>query len=429
MHVTCGSLSIINSQKPGQGIQNIVESGYRHIMLDLSMICPSGELEDIGKNSRKSKQDKKIRISERPEAMYESVCKLLEQCERMHVLALIGKAPYLSRNTKRGDLNPLTERLAKESIRVCGRAGCSFVIVRPLFAGIESEQRLEKENMEFYLRLADVAKENGIQILLENQCRDVNGHLIRGLFSDGSEAAQWVDDLNRKTGENIFGFCMDTGTCSLCGVNMYDFVLSLGKRLKAVVIRECIGNEEISLLPFTGGGKGQSQTDWLNLVRGLCKVCFDGGLIMDFSDTMAVSPLILRPEWIRMSKLVADYFKWQIGMESTLKKYPARVLFGAGNMCRNYMKCYGEQYPPLFTCDNNKMMWGKEFCGLKVEAPESLKELPEDCAVFICNIYYKEIETQLRDMGITNPIEYFNDENMPSFYFDRLDVEARKCLN
>lgn len=107
-----------------------------------------------------------------------------------------------------------------------------------------------------------------------------------------------------------------------------------------------------------------------------------------------------------MSKLVADYFKWQIEIESFLKKYPSRILFGAGNMCRNYMKCYGEKYPPLFTCDNNKALWGTSFCGLEVKSPEALKEIVLDCAVFLCNIYYREIEEQISQMGIENPIEF-----------------------
>ena len=41
--------------------------------------------------------------------------------------------------------------------------------------------------------------------------------------------------------------------------------------------------------------------------------------------------------------------------------------------------------------------------------------------ILICNIYYREIERQLKDMGIRNRIAFFNDEYMPSFYFDRLE--------
>lgn len=425
MHITCGSRGVIDKQRPTQGIHDIAGAGYQRLMLDLSMFCPPYELENLGKKNPEPDHGSKIKISEHPEALHEGISRMLEQCEKLKLSTPIVRAPYLNEDTKRDDLNSLLEQLAMESIKACGRAGCRYVIIRPLFAGIAKDQ-ITKENKAYYLRLAAAAKEQKVQILLENQCRDINGHSIRGFCSDGTEAAQWVDELNREAGEELFGFCMDVGTCSLCGMNMYDFSLSLGKGLKAVILRECIGGRESSMLPFTGTGRGQSPTDWLNLIRGLRGAGFDGELVMDFAGTMAVSPLILKPEWIRMSKLVADYFKWQIEMESVLKKYPSRVLFGAGNMCRNYMKCYGDQYPPLFTCDNNKTMWEKEFCGLKVKSPESLKELPKDCGIFICNIYYREIEAQLRDMGITNPIEYFNDEHMPSFYFDRLDVEARE---
>ena len=154
-------------------------------------------------------------------------------------------------------------------------------------------------------------------------------------------------------------------------------------------------------------------------MRGLREIGFDGQLILDAFDTVVTFSPLLRPPLLRLAKATADYFQWQIGIENLLKKYRKIVLFGAGNMCRNYMKCYGEKYPPLFTCDNNEKTWGTVFCGLEVKAPGALKDLPEDCGVFICNIYYREIKRQLQAMGVEN-IEFFNDEYMPSFYFDRL---------
>lgn len=90
-------------------------------------------------------------------------------------------------------------------------------------------------------------------------------------------------------------------------------------------------------------------------------------------------------------------------------------------MCRDFMKCYGEKYLPRFTCDNNSDRWGKEFCGLEIKSPETLLDLPSDCGVFICNIYYNEISQQLRKMGVRN-IEFFNNEYMPSFYFENLEM-------
>ena len=213
---------------------------------------------------------------------------------------------------------------------------------------------------------------------------------------------------------------MYVGTYNLCGQSMREIAALLGNRVKAVLLRDCNGQCESSMLPFTAGCGGQPQTDWLGLIRGLRETGFDGQLVLDLSDTAAVFSPMLRPQLLALAKAIAEYFKWQIEIEGTLGKYGSIVLFGAGNMCRNYMKCYGEKYPPLFTCDNNHALWGTRFCGLEVKPPESLADLPQDCAIFICNIYYREIERQLREMGVRNPIAFFNDEYMPSFYFDRL---------
>lgn len=84
------------------------------------------------------------------------------------------------------------------------------------------------------------------------------------------------------------------------------------------------------------------------------------------------------------------------------------------------MKNYGDKYPPLFTCDNNAARWGEIFCDLEIKNPKVLQDLPDDVCVFICNVYYREIEAQLRELGVKN-IAFFNDEYMPTFHYDRLE--------
>ena len=422
MDVICAPLGFIGLERPQKGILTIKEGGFDEILFDMAMGCPAGELENFGKTRKIKEKEKKerIMISEHPEQLADMFRPLLEQCGKHRIVMPIARAPYLFRDTDRDDLEGLLSSLTKESIKVCGQAGCQYLIVKPLFAGIVHHDEWEV-NRKYYLDFADTAKENNVTILLENECRDINGHLVRGICSDVDEAIAWIDRLNDEVGEERFGFCMDVGACSLCGQDMQDFAISLGERIKAVILRDCDGHNETSMLPFTSVDRGQPKTDWLGLIRGLREICFDGALIMDFRCTaVAFSPLI-RSQILPLAKTITDYFKWQISMKTVLKKYDKRVLFGAGNMCRNYMKCYGEEFPPLFTCDNNKNRWGEQFAGLEIKPPEALKELDADCAIFICNIYYKEIEEQLRQMGLCNPIEYFNDEYMPSYYFDRLD--------
>ncbi|MCM1047737.1 MAG: sugar phosphate isomerase/epimerase [Clostridiales bacterium] len=428
MEIICAPSSFMGIERPKKGLLDIKKGGFDKILLDIAMRCSPWELENFGKKIaetdksiiRRSEKKEIIKISENPEKMAESLEVLFELCRTTNVTIPAARAPYLRRNTERDDLNGLLLKLTMESIKVCGHIVCKYLIVRPLFTG-EAHGDEWNANREYYLKLAAVAKEHDVTILLENQCFNINGHFVRGICSDAAEAVEWVDRLNEEVGEERFGFCMDVGVCSLCAQNIQDFILTLKNRIKAVILRDCDGHNEESLLPYTVVGNEKPQTDWLGLIRGLREICFDGALIMDFSSTAAAIPPLLRPQILPFAKTIAEYFKWQIGIKSALKKYDKRVLFGAGNMCRNFMKCYGEEFPPLFTCDNNSARWGEQFEGLKIRPPEALKELEPDCAVFICNIYYKEIEDQLRNMGIGNPIEYFNDEYMPSFYFERLE--------
>lgn len=414
MEIICSAMGIVDTGRPGQGASDIAGAGFERICLDMNMYC--SEIEVFGR--KKKCEEITSHILEKPSQLGVYVQPLLERCREKGVQAMISRAPFLSENTKRTDLNELLFQLSEESIKLCGKIGCKHIIVCPLFAGVEYGNEWEV-NREYYLRLVRSARENDVTILLQNQCRSLNGHLVRGICSDGNMVAEWIDELNRASGEERFGFCMDVGVCNLCGQDMYEYAGILGKRVKAVIIRDCDGHIKSARLPFTCVQERQTQTNWLSLFRGLREIGFDGYLVLDMADTAAAFSPLLRPQLLMLAKSVMDFFKFQIEIESLLQKYKHIVLFGAGNMCRNYMKCYGEKYPPLFTCDNNKALWGTSFCGLEVREPEALKEIPDNCGVFICNIYYREIEKQLLDMGVKN-IEFFNDEYMPSFHFDRL---------
>lgn len=425
MDIVCILPEFVELECPEKGIRTLKEGGFDHILLDLAMGCPPGELERLGKSKEKEEKEteERILVSEQPARLSESVTMLLNHCRKQQIRIPVARAPYLVRHTKRGDLTELLSELANESIKVCGQAGCGMLIVNPVFAGVQRGTEWEI-NREYYLGLVDKARENNVTILLENQCRYANGHLVRGICADADEAAAWVDRLNEEAGEKRFGFCMDVGVCTLCGQGGQEFARTLGSRIKAVILRDCDGYHEAAMLPFTCVGAGQSQTDWPGLICGLREIGFDGVLAMDFGNTMAAYSHLFRPKLLQLARMTADYFKWQISLEAVLKKYDKRVIFGAGNMCRNYMKYYGKEFPPLFTCDNDKNRWGEWFEGLEIRPPEALKELAPDCAVIICNIYYKEIEKQLHQMRICNPIEYFNDEYMPNR--DDAALEGRK---
>lgn len=380
MNIICSPKGIVDIDRPAQGVIDISKGGFSAAVLDFS-------IKNIDLYIRKCAENK---------------------------LALgISYAPFMDRKAKEKFDEQTIAAMVKESAEKTVELGINKIVV-------------STSDKELLFSLAKEIKSSDIRILLENQCRYVNGHLYRGLCSDSEEAIELIDELNTVANCNRFGFCLNLGTANLCGLNTYDFICALGDRLDAVIVTDNDGNNENYMVPFTAVHNGASRTNWLSLIRGLREIYFDGELILDMSDTAAAVSPMLRTGLMLYAKSTIDYIEWQVNIEKTLKKYDRCVLFGAGNMCRNYMKCYGKGYKPMFTCDNNKNIWGSTFEGLEVKNPEELKSLDEDVAIFICNIYYREIEEQLRSMGVKNPIEYFNDEYLPTFYFDRLEGDGRK---
>lgn len=88
------------------------------------------------------------------------------------------------------------------------------------------------------------------------------------------------------------------------------------------------------------------------------------------------------------------------------------ILFGAGLMVEDYMKKFGDKYRPVFLVDNNPEKWGTKKCGIEVRNPKELLKIPpERRKLFLCNVYYKQIEQQLIDMGITEYCIYVQNRN------------------
>ncbi len=423
MELVCAPWGIVSWKFPNQGL-NDVRRSFDSIALDIGGIAGFHAYHVVG--WRKKKRDRSYRhwIMDNPEQLRGILPNYVSVIKGKNFNIPIAYAnflpPKLGEKEDKDDFFDSMRSLLKECVAECGKAGARYVIMRPLAVGI-GERDVWEAGKEYYLSLAGIAKQYGVTILLESQYRINNGGIVRSLCSDPHEAKKWVDDLNNAAGFECFGFHLDIGTCSFLGQNMRDVAVMLGSRIKAVTLRDSDGTGDTAILPFTAVSGNRPRTDWLNIIRGLREISYDGLTIMNFAGTASITSPMLKPALIKYAREIGDFFAWQIDMENMLKRYEKRVLFGAGNMCRAYMKCYGEKYPPLFTCDNNKDKWGTEFCSLQVKSPEELKNLPKDCAVLICNMYYREIESQLRDMGIENPIGFFNDEYMPSFHFERIE--------
>lgn len=416
MELSCSVYGIVDTMHPKQGVSDIANAGFLSCMLDFNIF---GFAEDLGigdyKDDLRQGSFEDIYHIFQSSSMKISIAK----AQTVNAQAVYKNKDYLHKILNEISIEDLLLKSGKDIIHASEAIGCKYIIVPPIWYGIEPGQEWKKNKL-YYLNLAKECEYTSTKILLTNLCRNVDGHLLRGICSDVGLACQWIDRLNGEAGMERFAFCMDVGNCNIGGQDMHEMAMALGKRLHAVSLKDNNGDDDSALLPFTNVNAGQPATDWLSLIRGLRQCGFDGQLILEIADTARAFSPILRPQLLSLARSVGNYFEWQIGIENALKRFSSIVLFGAGNMCRNFMKCYGEKYHPLFTCDNDSSLWGTKFEGLEVKNPEVLKEIPADCGVFICNIYYREIEAQLRTLGV-KCIEYFNDEYMPSFYFNRLE--------
>ena len=301
------------------------------------------------------------------------------------------------------------EKLFKDSLISAGSLGLEAILVEPFMW--DKKHSLDKEETKsFYLIVADILKDKGLTIYIKNQYDLYNGSFNRGFLSDAYQLKKFIENLNEEVPNQPFKLALDTGAANLCGQNIPELIETLKDEIGIIIPIENNGQEDSSALPFSNIAQGQSWIDWLAIIKRLRKINFQGDILMDIGAATGSVPASLRPVLSNYTREIANYFEALISMETIIRKYDKKVLFGAGNMCRVYMEHFIDDNPPLFTCDNNQGKWGATAYGLEVKSPQCLKELAPDTAIVICNMFYDEITAQLKSMNLPNPIVIFNDE-------------------
>ncbi len=409
MNILTTTGMVTRAERPSQGIDDIRKAGFDDFIIDASMYLEPHTL----------MRWNKLLTPEKEQWIVNDIAAMKTALSERGITPRAVLLPYASTEMMRSDYVEVLTGYCKMVLREFEDAGIRRFIARPLTVNMETSE-LDTVNRDYYLGLLDECKCEDTQILLVNACRSVGGHLIRGMFTEPEQAITWLTMLNERAGKKRFGFCCDIGTYTLAAVNLRDTLKAVGEYVDMVLLRDNDGKSDKSIMMFFGQQGGEYTTDLLGLIRGLREIGFDKDLIIDASTSIRLCPAMLWPQYMKFEREIAGYIQWQIELETSLYKYDNIVLFGAGNMCRAFMKAYGDRVHPLFTCDNNPDSWGTVFEGLEVKSAEALLDLPENTGVYICNMYYTQIEAQLKEMGIAN-IEFFNDEYLPTYHEQRID--------
>ena len=295
---------------------------------------------------------------------------------------------------------------------LCEWLGCPYLIVHPFSIALNYENRKtgveqeEKQNIEFFQKLIVGAKKHHIMICLTNELTNINGHWCMGCCSVAQEAKRYIDYLNEVAGEECFGFCVHMGRMILLSAEVKEMLGILGTRVKCVQLCENDGIRDMTMAPFTSYTIA-GQKVWDLFIRGLQEIGYEGSLIATVRGFVGGIPISLKWDTIQWLQRVLSHIREKVNFVHALQLDKKIYLFGSGNGFDNFMKYYGKVCEPVAILDNSKSKWGTRKNGLEICSPQILlQEDKEQIQIVICNIFFLEIEEQLREMGIDNVCRY-----------------------
>ena len=207
--------------------------------------------------------------------------------------------------------------MAPKSLQICSFLECKYIVIHgfKLAKYLGSEEKEWEQTESFLHSIAPIAKELGIIICMENLYDSVGGHLIEGPGCDARKAVERIDRINDKYRAEVLGFCFDTGHANLVGIDMEDFLTTLGHRLKVLHIHDNDGVRDLHQIPFTFSmsRENKSSTDWDGFIRGLRNIHFDKVLSFETAPVLTAFPEAMKQDVLEFIAKIGAYFAGQFG--------------------------------------------------------------------------------------------------------------------
>lgn len=211
--------------------------------------------------------------------------------------------------------------VAPKSLAICAFFGCPYIVVHgfKLARNLGSEAAEWAQTERLLDSLAPQAKELGITICMENIYTNIGSHIIEGPCCNAGKAVARIDRMNEKYGAEVLGFCFDTGHANLVGIDMEDFITTLGSRLKVLHIHDNDGIGDLHQIPFTftRNRENASSTDWDGFIRGLQKIRFDKVLSFETAPVLSAFPDAMQADVLRFIAQIGSYFAEEVSMAYT----------------------------------------------------------------------------------------------------------------
>lgn len=223
-------------------------------------------------------------------------------------------APYPVMIAGRDSQNAyMRQNVIPKSLAIAAYLGIEWVVVHPIKLqysyGIKKER---EENIAFFQSLIPLMEQYQVKVCLENLYEGVGKRITEGVCSMPEDAVYYIDTLNEMAGREIFGFCLDTGHLQLAHRDPYEYILTVGKRIKALHLHENDGIGDQHQMPYSFGNLAGDGQDWNRVLQGLKEISFDGTLSFETYPCMNSFPDALAEQVLDAIYAVGSYWREQI---------------------------------------------------------------------------------------------------------------------
>jgi sugar phosphate isomerase/epimerase len=201
--------------------------------------------------------------------------------------------------------------VTEKHIALCAYLGCPAIVIHGTTAPEITKEQERAFNLDMYRRLIPAAKKYGVKVCLENLLVLYDCDPYEGNCSNADEACWFLDTLNAEAGEEAFGFCFDVGHAVLTGANLYQYLVTLGKRLTVLHIQDNDGASDGHMLPFTQLERRgwRLRIDWEKFILGLREIGYEGPINFEGARGIRVLPEQLRKDGLIYLSAVGRYFR------------------------------------------------------------------------------------------------------------------------
>lgn len=207
-------------------------------------------------------------------------------------------APYPVRvQGKDAQNNYMQSEVIPKSIIIAEVLGVPWVVIHPFKMQYRFNKDIEfNANIEYFKMLIPILKKCNVGVCFENLYEGIGQRLVEGVCADPEDAIRYVDTLNEYAGQELFGFCLDTGHLQLVKRDPIKFIHMLGDRLKVLHMHENDGVGDLHQLPYSFGADCKEGQDWNGIIHALQDIGFKGTLSFETYPTVKSFPMSMQQE-------------------------------------------------------------------------------------------------------------------------------------